>query len=405
MTSSRRRVLVIALPIVTLVGALSVWLYNTEWVDLRANEGYTVDAMLNPFLGAGLFLERLQVEIESSPGLQLLDALPPVSHALLTASSWRTLSPRRVEALIEWVEHGGHLIMQGTTPWNAQRESSGDPLLDFLQVQVHERPELSDELAASTDTQRAREELTEMAQANINANTLCGPVEDLVELRFSEDDDGVVALFSSYRSLVDAGERAFAAASNGHGTQVLQFEVGDGTITVMTTLRLWRNRRVECHDHAHVLRMLVGTRQKLWWLYDTELPALPILIWRNAALVVLGTLALIGLITWRAGFRFGPPLAREAQDRRQLMEHIDAVARFYWQYRSSDELLDELREEVMHVHRVGADQNSNDLAASLGALTGVAEADVRWALSVKIHHKDVSFVRAVSILQKLRKAI
>ncbi|MEE9253600.1 MAG: DUF4350 domain-containing protein, partial [Pseudomonadales bacterium] len=307
--------------------------------------------------------------------------------------------------LIAWVERGGHLIMRGAMPWNAQRATSGDPLLDFLQVQVHEQPQFSDELAPSTETQRVRRELMETAQMNIDANALCGPVEDVVQLRFIEEDDTVVALFSSDRSLVDAGNGAFAAASNQYGTQLLQFEIGDGLITVMTTLRLWRNRVIDCHDHAHMLRLLVATSEKLWWLYDTELPALPILVWRNAALVVLGMLALIALIAWRAAFRIGVPLAREADARRQLMEHIDGVARFYWQYGSSDKLLDELREEVMRVHRVRADRKSNDPVASLATLTGIAESDVRWALSVKAQNRDASFSRAVSILQKLRKAL
>ena len=59
---------------------------------------------------------------------------------------------------------------------------------------------------------------------------------------------------------------------------------------------------------------------------------------------MLGVLALIVLIAWREGFRFGPRVTRVAERRRQLMEHIDGIAQFFWQHRSSDKLLDALRD-------------------------------------------------------------
>lgn len=405
MTPARRRTLTIAGPLAIVAIGVAAWLYATEWVEIRENAGYTKEAMTNPFLAANLFLERMDVQVESTLGLKLLDDLPPVSDTLLVASSWRALSERRVAALVEWVEQGGHLIMPGTTTWNALRGTSGDPLLDYLEVQVHDSAEFTDELAPRENQRNAREELIEKAQANIDAKPTCGPAEDLVQLQFAEDEDDAVAVFSSHRTLVDAGARASRAASNQYGTQLLQFEIGDGLITVMTTLNHWRNRIVDCHDHAHLLRLLVGSSEKLWWLYDTELPALPVLIWRNAAPFVLGLLVLIVLIAWREGFRFGPRVARDAEPRRQLMEHIDGIARFFWQHRSSDKLLDALRDEVMSMHHVRADQRSNDLAASLAALTGVAEDEVRWALGARTEHNDTSFSRAVSILQRVRKAL
>lgn len=401
----RRRGLWIALSSIVLAGSLGIWLYTTEWVELRENSGYGAEAMLNPFLAARLFLQRLDVDVESSPGLELLDHLPPTSNTLLVASSWRTLSQRRVDALIQWVTRGGHLIMPGMAPWNARRATTGDPLLDFLQVQVQERPAFSDELTPSDEKQHAREELMEMAQTSIDANALCGPVEDLAQIRFAGEDDPLVALFTSTRSLIDAGHNASAAASNRYGTQLLQFEIGDGLVTVLTTLRLWRNRIIACHDHAHMLRLLVGTSKKIWWLYDTQLPALPVLVWRNAAFVVLGALLFIVLLAWRSGVRLGPAVMHAEGSRRQLMEHIEGVARFYWQHRSGDELLDELREEIMHLHRARTEHGSGDTFANLAAIADVAEEDVRWAFSVETEHRDATFHRAVTILQTLRKSL
>lgn len=405
MTPARRRTLTIAGPLAIVIIGVAAWLYTTEWVDVRENAGYTKEAMTNPFLAANLFLERMDVQVESRLGLKLLDDLPPASDTLLVASSWRALSERRVAALVEWVEQGGHLIMPGTTTWNALRGTSGDPLLDYLEVQVHDSAELTDELAPRENQHDPREELIEMAKASIDAKPMCGPVEALVQLQLAEDDDAVVAVFSSDLSLLDTGGWASRAASSQYGTQLLQFEIGDGLITVITTLTHWRNRIVDCHDHAHLLRLLVGASEKLWWLYDTELPALPVLIWRNAALFVLGVLALIVLIAWREGFRFGPRVTRVAERRRQLMEHIDGIAQFFWQHRSSDKLLDALREEVMSMHHVRADQRSNDLASSLATITGVAEEEVRWALGVRTERNDANFSRAVGILQRMRKAL
>ncbi|MEJ2133197.1 MAG: DUF4350 domain-containing protein, partial [Gammaproteobacteria bacterium] len=161
----RGRTVAIASVAGLVIAGIGLWLYTTEWVEMRQNGGYTEEAVLNPFLAAGLFLERLGTEVESRVGLELLDDLPPVSHTLLVASSWRTLSERRVAALIEWVEQGGHLIMPGASTWSALRQSSGDPLLDYLEVQVLDQTGPSDERAPSDPS--PPDSLMEGARANI----------------------------------------------------------------------------------------------------------------------------------------------------------------------------------------------------------------------------------------------
>ncbi|MEJ2133321.1 MAG: hypothetical protein P8Y95_17235, partial [Gammaproteobacteria bacterium] len=140
------------------------------------------------------------------------------------------------------------------------------------------------------------------------------------------------------------------------------------------------------------------------WVYDTQLPPLPVLIWRNAALAVLAACATLALLAWRAGFRFGPRTARDLEARRQLMEHIDGVARFYQQHRSIDTLLEDLRGEIARAHEARGD-GTNDLSASLAAQTGIAEDEIRWALDVRTNNREASFHRAVGILQRVRKAL
>ena len=72
-----------------LLGAGSA-LYFAEWVEVTNNDGYSADAMRNPYLAAERFLSRFDIETKTSDGLTLLDDLPPHTHTLLIASSRRS---------------------------------------------------------------------------------------------------------------------------------------------------------------------------------------------------------------------------------------------------------------------------------------------------------------------------
>ena len=80
------------------------------------------------------------------------------------------------------------------------------------------------------------------------------------------------------------------------------------------------------------------------------------------------------------------------------MEHVDGVARFYWQQGRGNRLLTPLRRLVLR----GA-QPTDDLIADLAQRCGHSEERVRWALTESPGWDSGGFVKAVRTLYDLHK--
>lgn len=372
---------------------IAVVIYTMEWVEETHNDGYSVEALRNPYLAAEQFLDKFEVEVESRDGLALLDELPAADHTLLIASSRRSLSERRVNDLIEWVHRGGRLIALATEFWDDDAASSGDLLLDQLGVRVMELEGESGEVAARSGAVplEVLEELVEKGS--------CPGDRGLARISLADEEQDITVSLGTWSSLLYEGEHEVSYAENAAGPQLLYLDVGDGAAVVLTSLGLWRNRQIECHDNAHLLRWLTDDRPKLWWLFNTEMPALPIMLWQRwpVAVVLLGIW--IAFWIWRSGYRQQRIPAPGEAARRELVEHIDGVARFYWQQDASEGLIAAMRTAVLRGVRP-----SDRVVRELASRSDHSEERVRRALSGKTGRDPGSFLRTVRVLHDLFSA-
>ena len=367
----------------TIVGGVCAFAYFTEWVEIETDAGFSRAAFANPYLAATQFVDRFGVSVQLVRGLSLLDELPSTDDLMLFASSRVALSDRRTQALLEWVEQGGRLILLATSFFDADRATSHDPLLDYFGIEL---AEVAQEGAAQSGFIAA-----------IADNLACRDDSSVIEVRFADDDESFTAAFTTDRYLDYDGVRA----------QLVRVSHGDGWVVAVTTMRLWRNRQIGCHDNAHVLRMLVagagGARgAKLWWLYDTQMPPLWTLVWNQYAALVLALALMLVLWIWREGFRMSPATPAPSRRRRAVLEHVTGVARFYWQQRRSDGLLKALRQDVMG-NRSGP--SLDKLIENLAARTPYSASAIHDALLARVGRDDERFVETVRILQTIRKAV
>ncbi len=66
------------------------------------------------------------------------------------------------------------------------------------------------------------------------------------------------------------------------------------------------------------------------------------------AYLAAGMMTLVGMLLWRQGVAFGPPLERTSKSRRTILEYVDAMSRFFMRSRSNASfLLDEVRSGVL----------------------------------------------------------
>ena len=384
--------------------AASAALYFSEWVEKTVDNGYTVAALRQPYLAAELFLAKFSVEVKTEVGLELLDELPPREHTLLIASSRRALSERRSDALLAWAASGGRLILVAQESRKDALTGSGDRLLDELKVRVFE---LTDTEALEADTLGDNEvtrNLTEIVLDTLEGNLLCGTPESLSQVNLPDQEQNITVSFHDRRFLAYDGDLEYSYAENLAGPQLLYLVVGEGAVIVTTTLDLWRNRIIGCLDHAHLLRWLVDDRPILWWLYNTEMPPLYRLIWQRWPVVVMLGIVLVALWVWRSGVRITRQSAEQDPARRELMEHVDGVARFLWQQRQADSLLEALRRSVLG-SQAGNSAECERLIAGLSARSGVPVERIRWALFGTIGKDTSSLVAVVKQLQTLRMHI
>jgi len=364
-------------------------LYSVEWVEVTRNGGYSSAALRNPYLAAERFLKRFDVAIEIRDGLNLLDELPPTSDALLIASSRRSLSARRVADLESWVRRGGRLILLARDVWDENRASSGDGLLDRLGVKV---VALDDAIE-----QGPAPHAPALPAALVNQGT-CGTDASLARIALADQAQDITTSLGTWSYLVYEGELDASYAANSVGPQLLYLGVGEGAIVLLTSLELWKNGNIHCHDHAHLLRWLTADRPVLWWLFNTEMRALPWLLWERWPVVAVTAFLWLALWLWRSSFRVQRMAAQPDPARRELMEHIDGVARFYWQQGDSDRLLAPLRRQVLR----GANPTAAHVA-DLAQRSRHSEARIRWALTGAPGKDSGGFVAAVRTLYDLLK--
>lgn len=158
-------------------------------------------------------------------------------------------------------------------------------------------------------------------------------------------------LWRSGRWRIQAADReAWAFAMGGkEGDVLLSRPWGRGRITVANDLGWLVNDRFGTRDHAEYLDRILGLGRRggplTVWSRDLR-PSLPAWIAGHAPGAVVGVLVLLVAWLWRSLYRLGPLTPPAMHGRRDLGDHVRAVARFLETSRAAEHLLRRLREAV-----------------------------------------------------------
>jgi hypothetical protein len=356
-----RRTSLIALLVGAPLIALTVWVANhTYWVDVKVPMPPKGEARVNPFYVVQRFAEALGARTTWDRVLTI-----PPADGVIVLSTWHwSLSRTRRDAIERWVESGGRLVVDGTL---VGREGEFEQWSGI--VHGDRKPDIP---KAAT------------------------PKQDEDCRRFQEERDGLPARASEPRYSLcdsDAGtsltspKRAAWALHDESGIQAMRVRVGRGSVTVINATPFRDQSLFEGdHDRLFVAATQLRRGDDVHFLSESDHPSLLALLWQHGGPAVVLTLALVSLVLWRGGVRFGPLAAAQPSARRSLAEQIRGTGLFALRHGGADSLhaacvraLDEAAQRRIpgYTHL-----SATERAGALARLTGFD----REALAAAVHH-------------------
>ena len=384
----KRPLLWVGLLLACLLGAggLYVW-HKAMPYDEVVDRGPSPEALGNPYLAAEHFLRQQGLAVERASGLERLSDLPPRGRSLLLLGERDNMTPRQVDQLLDWAKSGGHLLVVAEALWDEETAKSGDLLLDRLHIQQT----LSDESEQPAPARKQKK-------------------PDLTKLYVDNETAPAYFSFDTDFNLTDPKHLAQFSANSARSSHLMQLNLGQGRVTVVTDSDLWKTPGIGQHDNAWLLWYLnQGTDVSL--LFNSDVDDLFTLLMRYFPQALVALAALIALALWQAGMRQGPIQAPAPRARRQLQEHLQASADFLLRRSGQGTLLHALQRDILRAarrRRPGFEHlNTADQWQVLEHLTRQPSHVISQALGPLAAKRlsSADFSRQVACLQTLRNAL
>ena len=357
-----------------LVAALGVaWFLHThERVDDTVDLPPRGEAAYNPLYALRESLVAAGVPARSRQRLQLSGVPLGPRDTLLLYSEPRTLLPSEVEALLAWVEGGGHLLVRTPLPRRSAESVQPWDLLERLGVHVSGGTRCEPLLVTGQE----------------------GHVEFCRGRRFKLVDDPALLHWGN-------GDR--------EGLVFARLARGAGTIDVLADFDFMRNADLREIPHSLLTRQLLAPNWgagTMHLVYAASVPPLWLQIltrgWMAWGPLLLALLAWL----WMRTQRLGPVLPAPPVARRALLEHVGASGEHLVRYGRAPLLYEAVRAAFLDRLR-----RRDPLAAALegeagieavAARTGLSPRDVRHALQAPAPDDAKAFRQRIARLIQMR---
>ena len=383
--------IILTLLVLLLVLLTGNWFYkNFSWVNEKQEVGFQGIAKTNYLLGAEFFLRKMGIEVQQVNALTAFRDLPSSRHTLLIATQRETINKELSKHLLAWLKAGGHAIIEAKyfpdySPVSVKQSAPPSAeLVDEL---------LADGLLFSTETEASEENKD-------------------IPVRLSVDNNSTIEVnFPYYKTLDNSAYNTtpVRVIKDEIGQYLMQFPIGRGLLTVMTTTDMFSNEAIADYDHARFLHYLVsqpGHNGAVWLIRVDDMPPLWQWLWNNARYVVLSLSALLLLWLWRMPFRFGPVLNDAQPQRRSLVEHIRAGGYYRWHNKQSYYLLQQVQKRLWAHIKISHPAISFDDKAQackmLAEITAIQVSLIKEALLTEGELDNYEFTRKIKLLELIK---
>lgn len=362
-----------------LTGLFSYWfVQNFSWVEEQKEVGFQGIAQRKPLLAAEFLLRKMGIQNKPVNGLVAFRNMPDTSQTILIATKRETLNTELTENLLQWVEAGGHLIVEAQYCAKTGADKKQDFVFQLfgLCVTDSEADDKSEDIAVNTVLKNG---------TSIKVNF---PYSDVLEQSHK------TGLYTQLWAVTD-----------NLGTYLEQYSIGQGELTVLTSTDIFSNENIELYDHARLLIELLEQADhdgEVWLVSVDDMPALWSWLWQHAWYVMFSLSLMLLFWLWRYPLRFGPQLNDEAMQRRRLMDHIQASGYFRWHHKQSAQLLAAVQEmtweKIQQLHPVIRREKPEQAYRLLEEITKIKQAAIRRALSTTGDMNESEFENRVKLL-------
>ena len=338
-----------------LLGLIAWGLYlSIETYEESEHSGWSREALYNPYLAAQQFMVQsgfAVIDVDSLVKLKQLDGL----GTLFFSDARQVQTPRQLQQVMEWLEAGGNVIYTAN-----EVEHDNDLLLQALaaDVQWRERDAGSDDDERPlSETLRDYNRQIEDGKSRDEIIGSSGNEEpSLTKVRFGDDIGELEVAFDTARVLshsavddsdADVKHQPFSWSNSEHGVHMMQFEVGEGLLTIVSDPGIWTSYQIDNYEHAYLLWLLSSDEGSFAILRSVLRESIWTLMSRNASEFLIAAGLLIAILMWHLASRFGRLLPRDLSRRRALSEHFSSLSHYLWKRRRSAYLLAALRQSVL----------------------------------------------------------
>ncbi len=306
---------VITIIVALLLLVVGWWLATSlETVEVERPPKMTGEARSNPYHALELFFSELGVTSQSIESAETLFPLPDKDVAILVATQRHGLLHKRANELLEWVESGGHIIVEARAPWtfslfgDDDEMPTEDRLLKPLDIHASWRGSYNDSDSDETEEEDEPRH-TELEPMDFDIDWSSGDWQLVLgdvdpEIMVVDDDQVVFAMFSQ----------------------------GTGYISVAASLTPFNNNYLDESQNAAGFGWLLNQANwpnSVWVVLSDDMPPLSLWAWQRYPTFIVSAFALLILALWAYWPRFGPLTQPQPDEQRSLLAHLRAAGRFY----------------------------------------------------------------------------
>ncbi len=377
--------------LVLVVIGLSIYAYTQlDYRIEKVDKGFQGEALTNSFLAAEYFLRSMGQPAEE---IKLFaQEVQPLAEAdtLLISSDRLAFDSRKSAELMQWVNDGGHLIITA-------RATSDD------------------------DTQRARDYILDDLGLHIEWTALGDDDEDYSEpVNVAIDDEDFFWLldFSDYLNIVledEFEQDVLWSIEENNRIYAMQMMAGEGRLTVLADMSIFKNYGIDKHDHAAFLYSLANDQLRhsdegvfYYSLFEKHINLMQWLT-QNARPLVISFVIFVVTVLWMIIPRFGPLINVQQPVRRRFLDHLSAAGNYHWRQGHYARLLQvvrkQLSQQIQGRYPEWINLTREDQVRQLSELSGIEAVVIEHALfDAEIERVD-HFIKKIHILEKLRKSL